>query len=126
MVSLEYVKRVKAKLEETGKADRIPAFQKGATALVKHIIEKFDEIQIFAGENYDMEAGFGYCYQKEQDDPGPTFFFFHDGMKLEKFWIQSAYSTDLRKRLFTSVFQFPKNLKQTLCFLLSLLLVLII
>ena len=82
---VEYVKKVKAKLEEQGKTERVAAFQKGATALVKHILEKFDEIQIFAGESYDMEAGMAYCYYKEQTDPGPTFFFFLDGMKEEKY-----------------------------------------
>ena len=80
-----YLKAIKAKLEEAGKTERVAVFQKGATALVKHILEKFDEIQIFVGENYDMDAGFGYCYQKEQEDAGPTFFFFHDGLRLEKF-----------------------------------------
>lgn len=84
---LEYLKKIKAKLEEQGKKDRVPTFQKGATAFVKHIIEKYDEIQIFAGENYDMEAGFGYCYYKDQSDAGPTFFFFADGMTEEKYWI---------------------------------------
>jgi hypothetical protein len=52
---------------------------------VKHILEKFDEVQIFVGENYDMDAGLAYAYQKEQDDAGPTFFFFLDGLRLEKY-----------------------------------------
>jgi hypothetical protein len=82
---IDYVKKVKAKLEEQGKADRVPAFQKGATALVKHILEKFDEVQIFVGENYDMEGSFGYCYYKDQSDAGPTFFFFLDAMREEKY-----------------------------------------
>ena len=81
----EYLKKIKEELEKAGKAERIPMFQKGATGLVKHIIQKFDEIQIFVGENYDMEAGMGYCYYKEQTDAGPTFFFFLDGMKEEKY-----------------------------------------
>jgi hypothetical protein len=38
---------------------------KGATALVKHIAEKFDEVQLFTGENYDMDAGLAYAYYKE-------------------------------------------------------------
>ena len=54
------------------------------------MLEKYDEVQIFVGENYDMDAGFGYCYQKEQEDAGPTFFFFHDGLRLEKFWSNSG------------------------------------
>ena len=68
-----------------GKGDRVATFQKGATQFVKHIVEKFDEVQIFAGENYDMEAGFAYCYYVNQDDEGPTFFYFADGMREEKY-----------------------------------------
>ena len=57
---------------------------KGATAMCKDIQSKFDEIQIFCGPGYDMDAALCYCYQENQDDPGPTFFFFIDGMKDEK------------------------------------------
>jgi len=81
----EYLKKVKAKLEENGKADRVPGFQRGATLFVKHILSKYDEIQIFAGESYDMDAGLAYCYYKEQTDAGPTFFYFVDGMYEEKY-----------------------------------------
>ena len=52
---------------------------------MKHIVEKFDEVQIFSGESYNMDAGLAYCYYKEQTDEGPTFFFFADGMREEKF-----------------------------------------
>lgn len=93
--SIDYVKKVKAKLEETGKTDRVPAFQKGATALVKHILEKYDEVQIFTGESYDMEGSFGYAYQKEQEDPGPTFFFFLDALREEKYWIRDKGISEL-------------------------------
>ena len=84
-MSIEYLKKLKVKLEEAGLAERVPAFQKGATAFVKHIIEKYDEVQMFAGESYDMDASLGYCYYKEQTDAGPTFFFFLDGLKEEKY-----------------------------------------
>jgi hypothetical protein len=82
---IEYLKKVKAKLEEQGKTERIPIFQKGATAFVKHIVEKYDEVQLFTGDSNDFDAGFAYCYYREQTDSGPTFFFFLDGMKEEKF-----------------------------------------
>ena len=38
-----YLKRVVAFLKENGKEDRVAGFQKGATGLVKLVIEKFDE-----------------------------------------------------------------------------------
>ena len=62
ILNIDYVKKVKAKLEERGKTERVPAFQKGATGLVKHILEKFDEVQIFVGESYDMEGSLAYAY----------------------------------------------------------------
>ena len=58
---------------------------KGATDLVKHIVSKFDEVQIFVGESYDMEAGYAFAYYKDQSDAGPTFFFFSDGLVQEKY-----------------------------------------
>ena len=82
---VEYLKKVKAKLEEQGKSERVPVFQKGATALVKFILEKYAEVQIFTGEGNDFDAGFAYCYYKEQTDAGPTFLFFADGMTEEKY-----------------------------------------
>lgn len=93
-----YLKKVKDNLEANGKGDRVAAFQKGATDLVKFIISKFDEIQIFSGESNDYDAGFAYCYYKEQTDAGPTFLFFIDGMKEEKYWtrqhrVKLAYPT---------------------------------
>ena len=87
----DYVKKVKAKLEEQGKTERIPEFQKGATQLVKHLAEKFDEVQIFTGSNFDMEGSYAYCYQVNQEDAGPTFFFFLDAMKEEKYWIVATF-----------------------------------
>ena len=80
-----YLKKIKETLETNGKADRVAPFQKGATELVKFIISKFDEIQIFSGESIDYDAGFAYCYYKEQTDAGPTFLFFLDGMRDEKY-----------------------------------------
>lgn len=79
------MQKVKAHLQETGQDARIPDFQKGATQMCKHLLEKFDEIQMFTGESFNMDAGLAYCYYKDQNDDGPTFFFFVDGMKEEKF-----------------------------------------
>lgn len=82
-----YLPKVKTHLELIGKADRIPEFQKGATAFVKDIVSKFDEVQIFVGKEFNTEGGYAYCYYVNQEDTGPTFFYFVDGMKEEKFWI---------------------------------------
>lgn len=80
-----YLKSIKEKLEEKGKGDRVAAFQKGATDLVKSLVAKWDEVQCFTGESGNWDAGLAYCYMKDQADAGPTFFFFLDGMKQEKY-----------------------------------------
>jgi hypothetical protein len=80
-----FLAAVSAKLEAKGKADRIPEFKKGATEAVKLIVARYDEFQIYTGKDYNMEAGFAFSYQKEQEDAGPTFMFFADCGRWEKF-----------------------------------------
>lgn len=80
-----YLKAIKEKLEAAGKADRVAAFQKGATELVKFLISRWDEVQIWTGESGNWEGGFGYSLMKEETDDGPTFFYFLDGLKQEKY-----------------------------------------
>lgn len=80
-----YLKSIKEKLEGAGKADRVGPFQKGATDLVKQLVSKWDEVQVFTGESGDWEGALAYSYMKEQTDDGPTFFFFLDGLRQEKY-----------------------------------------
>ena len=61
------------------------ALKKGATELVKFIASRFDEMQLFVGEKMDYEGAFCFAYQKEQEDEGPTFLFFKDGLKENKY-----------------------------------------
>jgi hypothetical protein len=79
-----YLKAVVAKLKELGKEDRVKGFQQGATQMIKFIVEKFDEIQFFMGQSSDPEAGLGFSYNKD-GEVDPTFMFFADGMREEKF-----------------------------------------
>lgn len=79
-----YLGAVVKKLQETGKADRVDGFKKGATELVKFTMSKIDEMQFWAGQKYDMEGQIAVCYTKD-GDVDPTFLFFADGMKEEKF-----------------------------------------
>lgn len=80
-----YLGSISKKLEEAGKGDQVADFKKNATELVKYIVSKYDEMQVFAGKKFDMDAGLCVAFQKEQDDAGPTFLFFAHGMKEEKF-----------------------------------------
>jgi len=86
-----FLKATAAKLEETGKTERVGEFKKGATELVKLIAGRFDEFQIFCGQKYDMEASLAFAYSKEESDEFPTFLFFRDCMKDEKFWRNPPY-----------------------------------
>lgn len=79
-----YLKRVVEHLKEKGKDDRVPEFKKGATEMIKMIMEKFDEMQIFTGQNCDTEAGLAFSYTKDGEEE-PVILFFNDGMKEEKF-----------------------------------------
>ena len=79
-----YLKRVTTWLKENGKEERVPEFQKGATELVKLVIAKFDEMQIFTGSSYDTEAGLCFAYTLD-GEIDPTFYFFNDGCKEQKF-----------------------------------------
>jgi len=80
-----FLKNTCAKLEEIGKADRVPGFKKGATELVKHIAGRWDEFQVFTGKQFDMEGSIAFAYTKEESDDFPTFLLFVDSMKEEKF-----------------------------------------
>jgi len=79
-----YLKKVVEKLKENGKEDRVKGFQQGATEMVKFIVGHFDEMQFFMGESSDPEAGICFSYNKD-GEVDPTFLFFLDGMKEEKF-----------------------------------------
>jgi len=80
-----YMQKVIAKLTEQGRAERIPEFKKGATELVKLIAANFAEMQLFVGDKMDYEGAFAFSYQKNQEDEGPTFLFFKDGLKECKY-----------------------------------------
>ena len=78
-----FLGKLAKKLEENGKGDRVAGFKKGATALVKFIVGKFDEFQFYVGESYDMEASMATSYTADGEE-NPTFFFFLDALVEEK------------------------------------------
>merc|ERR1711937_34157 len=57
-----YLKRMVEYLTENGKEERVPEFKKGATEMIKFIMGKFDEFQIFSGQGMDTEAGLCFAY----------------------------------------------------------------
>ena len=80
-----YLKSIKEKLEASGKGDRVAAFQAGATNIVKLLVSKWDEVQVFTGESGNWDGGMAFSFMKNDSDDGPTFFFFLDGLKQEKY-----------------------------------------
>jgi len=79
-----YLKKVVGYLKENGKEDRVAGFKQGATEMIKFVMEKFDEMQIFVGESMDTEASLAFSYTKDGESE-PTFLFLVDGCKEEKF-----------------------------------------
>ena len=65
--------------------DRVDGFKKGATEMVKFIMGKFDEMQVFIGESEEAaDASVAFSYTKD-GETDPVFLFFLDCMKEEKF-----------------------------------------
>ena len=79
-----FLKKTVEHLKEKGKDDRIPEFKKGATEMIKMIMEKFDEMQIFTGQSCDPEASLAFSYTKDGEEE-PVIMFFNDALKEEKF-----------------------------------------
>jgi hypothetical protein len=50
-----YLRRVVTHLTDNGKEDRVDGFKKGATEMIKFIMGRFDEMQIFTGKSNDIE-----------------------------------------------------------------------
>jgi len=80
-----YLAKVAGKLEAAGKPERAVIFKKEATNLLKFIFSKLDEMQTFYGKAYDTDGALCFCYTANADDAGPTFLFFNDGLRVEKF-----------------------------------------
>lgn len=59
-----YFAKITEKLKANGKEARVDGFKAGATDLIKFVMGKYDEMQIFAGPKYDMEAGLCVAWQK--------------------------------------------------------------
>ena len=48
--------------------------------MIKMIMENFEQMQIFTGENYDPEAGLAFSYTKDGEEQ-PVVLYFADGMR---------------------------------------------
>ena len=53
--------------------------------MTKFILGRFDDVQFFVGKDFNMEGSYAYAYWGDDDTDGPTFLFFADALKEEKF-----------------------------------------
>jgi len=79
-----YMKKVKTYLEEKN-PERVKDFITGAGAMVKFILENFEEFTFYTPESYDTENNMILSYYKGED-VAPTFLFFIDGLKGTTVW----------------------------------------
>eukprot|EP01017_Pseudomicrothorax_dubius_P032570 TRINITY_DN4276_c0_g1_i1.p1 TRINITY_DN4276_c0_g1~~TRINITY_DN4276_c0_g1_i1.p1 ORF type:complete len:191 (+),score=68.93 TRINITY_DN4276_c0_g1_i1:128-700(+) len=79
-----YMKKVKGYLEERNPS-RVEPFMKGAQEMVKWIVANFDKFSFYAPESYDQENIIILSYKKEEDHDTPTFLYFADALKMEKY-----------------------------------------
>ncbi|XP_062866969.1 translationally-controlled tumor protein homolog [Trichomycterus rosablanca] len=78
----DYMKAVKAKLEETA-PNRVEPFMANAQAEVKKIIANIKNYQFFIGESMNPDGSIGLLDFRE-DGVTPFMLFFKDGLEIEK------------------------------------------
>ena len=79
------MKRTVGFMKENGKSeDEVKAFQKGATDLVKFVIGKYDEMQVFVDEDFNTDGSIAFCWTKDGEED-PTFLYLPHTLKEEKF-----------------------------------------
>ena len=78
------LKRTVEHMKEKSKTEeQVKAFQKAATDVIKFVVAKYDEFQIFCGESFDTEASLAFCYFPDGESE-PTFLFLTDCYKMKK------------------------------------------
>lgn len=78
----DYMKAIKAKLEETN-PDRVKPFMAGAQGEIKKIMGNMKNFQFFTGESMNPEGMVGLLDFRE-DGITPFMTFFKDGLEIEK------------------------------------------
>lgn len=80
-----YVRAVRAKLKEIGLPQpEIKEFMAQAPAIVMFILSKYNDMQTFAGESMDPDAGMAFGYYKD-GAVSPTFIYITKALTAEKF-----------------------------------------
>jgi len=81
-----YMQRLRTKLEED-KPDRVAGFEKAAKEVIGMMVKRFDDCEFYlGGEDPTMEGHIGLAFWEDvENDTAPTFFWFKDGLKDEKY-----------------------------------------
>lgn len=77
--------KVKKHLTDSGKADRLDVFQKGANEFCKKVIgDDYDNWKIYLPRNESDVGSFAFSFWEDESGPGPMFYFFKDALKEVK------------------------------------------
>lgn len=81
-----YMKRILDRIKEKC-PDREPIFKTNAQAFVKYIIEQFDNCDFYINNDNNEEGMVvpAIWTNSESGDEGPTFVYFADGLRVEKY-----------------------------------------
>lgn len=80
----DFLKKTIEHLQKEDKADRVPAFKKGAQAAMMEIMNSFKDWVFYTGESMDPEGGLVFGNYRE-DGITPYFWYFKDALIEEKF-----------------------------------------
>jgi len=80
----EYLKKLKAHLEENEGKDKADAFQKGAQDFIKFVVSKFTDFEFYLGASEKMEGALIFSFWEDESASGPVFYYFKDGYKEQK------------------------------------------
>lgn len=80
----DYMKKVLAKLEEQS-PDQVDVFKTNMNKVMKEILGRFKDLQMFTGESMDCEGMVAMCEYREIDGVStPVLMFFKHGLEEEK------------------------------------------
>ena len=82
----KYMAKIIAHLTENA-PDRVDGFKKNATLVVKMLLGSFDDCEFYMGDkdpSSDGHIGIGF-WKNPETDTAPTFIYFKDGLKGEKY-----------------------------------------
>jgi len=79
-----FLKNLKAYLEENDKKDRVEAFQKGAQDFVKFVVSKFNDFEFYTGASEKIDGSIVFSYWEDESAAGPVFYYFRDSLREVK------------------------------------------